>query len=649
MRKFTVVLSLLLAVAVLIPVLSLAAQPSHTPHENPATAGGSSSSLLLLIFHGDIYEVALGGRYQDAQDLLDKIKHANISDELKYIVDRFDALSHELFSDLDNLENLLDEISVLLEQYQMEEAQQQLEYARTVLENVDRMLDDGEMAVDAIGRRLYIGSYAPTSQLRQAYDRLKGILEQMRLLYRDFDARLGRLFLEYEDRVAVELIPTYLTIEATPESVFVGDSIVISGQLSSEDGPLADRSVTVLFEEKPEVVSTDEGGSYSTTIDIPYRYVTSVVFVARYTPAGDDIGVYGACESPRLTVDVSYYRTYLELSAPEVAYPGLPITVTGEISTTGDSIERNISLLLDNINLATVQARDRLEEELVIPDETVTGNHTLTASISAQQRYAGVSESLTIQISQFPLQVDVQAPSLILLPGEVNITGRVWHDSGPLGDAAVRVSFGESSSTQVITDADGNFEAVLEAPLRLSLVGPKRLMVGVEPVEPYYSSAAVEKWIVVINPVGISLTLLAFVSAGFVVYRRVTKWSTRIRAETPAGRPDLPWPTPLAPSPEPESGSGLTGIRSEILTAYLEGRRAIEKATGIHIEPYITLREFLKVVVTNVTAAVGQRFTELTRMAEVTLYSAREPDEGMAADARQQAADIKKEFNRDTA
>jgi hypothetical protein len=647
MRKFTVILSLLLAAAILLPVLSLAAQPSHVPHENPATAGGSSSSILLLIFHGDIYEVALGGRYRDAQALLDELRHANIPDVLKYIVDRFDALSQELFSSLDSLEGLLDEIAALLERYQMDEAWQQLECTRVVLASVDRMLDEIEMAADTIGRRLYIGSYAPTSQLRQAYDRLSGILERMRLLYIDFDERLESLFREYEDRAVVELLPTYLTLEATPESVFVGDSIVVSGQLSSEDGPLADRSVTVLFEDRPELVTTDEEGSYRTTIDIPYQYVTSVVLMARYSPAGDDIGVYMASESPKLTVNIRYYHTHLELLAPEVAYPGLPMTVTGEISTTGDLIERNVSLLLDDTHLATVPVSDRFEQELVIPGGTATGSHTLTAAVSAQERYAGTSVSLPIQISRFPIQVDIQAPSLILLPGEVHVSGQVWYDSGPLRDAVVVVSFGESSSATIETDADGDFEAVLEAPLRLSLVGPKKLTIGVEPAEPYYGSVDVEKWIMVINPVGISLTLIAFVSAGFVAYRRVTRWSTRVRAETPARKPDLPWPTPLAPSPE--VGSGLAGIRGEILTAYLEGRRAVEKASGIHIEPHTTLREYLKQIITEVTATAEQRFTGLTKMAEVALYSAREPDEGMAADARQQAADIEKEINRDAA
>jgi hypothetical protein len=195
-----------------------------------------------------------------------------------------------------------------------------------------------------------------------------------------------------------------------------------------------------------------------------------------------------------------------------------------------------------------------------------------------------------------------------------------------------------------VTSADGGFETVLEAPLRLSLVGPKQLTVGIEPVEPYYSSVNVEKWIVVVNPMGISLTLIGLVSVGFVVYRRVTARAVRVGADMPGRGPGL---SPVVPSPEP--GSDLTGIHGEILTAYLEGRGAVEKAAGIRIGPHTTLREFLRLVIAEVTGNVGQRFSELTAMAEVALYSAHELDESMMTRARQQAADIKEEINRDAA
>ena len=647
MRRFVVVLSVLVLVAMLLPVLSITAQPSHVPHENPATAGDSASPILLLLFHGDVFDLALGGRYQDAQELLDELRHANIPDELKYIVDRFNVLAHDLFASLDNLEDLLDEVSVSLELYRIDEARRQLEDAKAILRDIEQLRDEIEMAADTIGSMLYIDNYASTTQLRQAYDRLQEILSRMRLLFRDLDELWESLFIEYEDRAMVELLPTQLILETTPALAFVGDSITVSGQLSSDDSPLANRNVTIFFEGMPAVVTTGDDGLYNTALEIPYEYVTTVVLGAEYNPAEDDIGVYMASESPELTVDVDYHRTHLELSGPEVAYPGLPISITGEVSSIGKSIGRTVSLLLDNTHFATIQVEDRFEHEIVIPSDTSIGDHTLTFAVIAQDRYVGTSGSLDIRVSQFQLQADVQAPSLIVLPGEVRVSGQVRHDSGPLSGATVRVSFGESSSQAVVTSVDGGFEAVLEAPLRLSLVGPKQLTVEIEPVEPYYSSVNVEKWIVVINPMGISLMLIGLVSVGFVVYWRVTARAVRVGADMPARRPDLSEPTPLVPSPEP--GSTLTGILHEILTAYLEGRGVVEKAAGIHMGPHTTLREFLKLVIAKVNGAAVQRFSELTAMVEVALYSAHELDESMTTRARQQADDIKKEINRDAA
>ena len=121
MRKFTIILSILVLVVLLLPLVSATAQSNHIPHENPSTAGSTSNPILLLLFQGDVLEVALGGQYQDAQGLLDELRHANVPGDLQYIVDRFSVLSNDLLTDLDNLEGLLDEIAFSLELYQIDE------------------------------------------------------------------------------------------------------------------------------------------------------------------------------------------------------------------------------------------------------------------------------------------------------------------------------------------------------------------------------------------------------------------------------------------------------------------------------------------------------------------------------------------------
>ena len=224
MRRFVVVLSVLVLVAMLLPVLSITAQPSHVPHENPATAGDSASPILLLLFHGDVFDLALGGRYQDAQELLDELRHANIPDELKYIVDRFNVLAHDLFASLDNLEDLLDEVSVSLELYRIDEARRQLEDAKAILRDIEQLRDEIEMAADTIGSMLYIDNYASTTQLRQAYDRLQEILSRMRLLFRDLDELWESLFIEYEDRAElVEKVKAGMKLRPVWKEERIGD------------------------------------------------------------------------------------------------------------------------------------------------------------------------------------------------------------------------------------------------------------------------------------------------------------------------------------------------------------------------------------------------------------------------------------------
>jgi len=78
----------------------------------------------------------------------------------------------------------------------------------------------------------------------------------------------------------------------------------------------------------------------------------------------------------------------------------------------------------------------------------------------------------------------------------------------------------------------------------------------------------------------------------------------------------------------------------------MDGLGAIERVTGISMAPHITLREFLQMVTPFLTKAI-KSFTELTTMTEIALYSAHELDEDMATLAKELAAAIKKELQRD--
>ncbi len=345
---------------------------------------------------------------------------------------------------------------------------------------------------------------------------------------------------------------------------------------------------------------------------------------------------------PLMVVETSfYYPTHLAVSAPDTAYPGLPIIISGQISSTDGAVDRTVRVLLDNALLAEEIVQHQFSLEVTLPQQASTGEHSLTVVATPQGRYSGASKSLTINISRLPIQTDIQLPLLVVIPKSIQISGKVYHSLGPIQDARVSFAFRDSLTT-VKTATDGSFTTIIEAPLDLSLVGPHELTITIEPVEPWYASPQIERGIFTINPANIGLMLVAFISLGLLVYNRVRTRPIRPREELviPEAKPREP-PT-AAPPPEPKYE--FTAIKDRIISAYLDGLEIVEKVTSIPMMPHITLREFLNAATPQLPRAI-KPFTELTTIAERALYSAHRLGEDTAARAEQLAANIKKELH----
>ncbi|MEA2085428.1 MAG: DUF4129 domain-containing protein [Chloroflexota bacterium] len=362
--------------------------------------------------------------------------------------------------------------------------------------------------------------------------------------------------------------------------------------------------------------------------------------------------------NPLMAVEPSfYYPTHLEVSVPETACPGLPVTISGEISPADGDVSRAVRVLLGNTRLAEETVQGRFSIEVTPPRQISTGIHCLTLVVAPHGHYAGTSKRLPINISGKQIRTEIQMPLVIVLPERVQIKGRVFSESTPVGDSEVSVE-GEpvgdarvslifrEAETVVKTAADGSFSAMIEAPFDLSLAGPQELSISVEPVEPWYASLEIEREVFAINPAAAGLMLFVFVSLGLLLFSRVRTSLPRLREEMVipgAGLREAPAITPLT-QPEFE----FTGIKGRVLASYLGGLEAVEEAAGISMEPHDTLREFLNIALSRLPAAV-EPFRELTAAAEVALYSAREPFEEMAAGAERLAATIKEELERGTA
>jgi hypothetical protein len=642
MKRLAIALSILILLTLSSPVL---AQPIHTPHQNPVIAEDSPGLVSLLLFYGNVFAAAVIGQYQDAQSMLEELEYAHIPDELRYLIDRYNSLSRQLFTTLDNLELLLDEASALLAHYHISEAKQKLDAAEVAIPSAQLLLKDIEAATNILSDRLGVLAPLAGGEIRQAYDRLVEIQHRLRQRIDELNQLRQRLAQRHEIQAAVELIPTELSLSITPASVFVGDSITASGRLTADGSPLANRKLTLLLDNEPLAITTDFDGSYATDITIPYKYVSTMTLSAIYTPFGNDIGIYQGSQSPLVIVNTSFYPTLLEASAPETAHPGLPIIVSGHVSPTNGTVDRVIKVLLDNTQLAEEITEGQFSLQITLPPQISMGEHSLTVVAAPQERYSGASTSLSINISRLPIQADIKVPLLMVITRPIQISGKVYHNRDPMQDARVSLTFRDLSTT-VKTATDGSFTTTIDVPLDLFLVGPQELIITIEPVEPWYTSLQKKRWMFTINPVNIGLMLVAVISLGPLIF-------SRVRTRPPSRRekmvtPEVRHPERPTVAPPLRLKRQLTGIKGRILSAYLDGLEAVEKVTSIPMLPHTSLREFVNAAAPQLPTAI-KPFTELTTIAEIALYSAHRLDEDTATRAEQLATTITEELHSGTA
>jgi len=352
-------------------------------------------------------------------------------------------------------------------------------------------------------------------------------------------------------------------------------------------------------------------------------------------------------EDPQAVIITSfYYPTRLEVSAPEIAHPGLPITVYGQVSSNGDTLERTVRVLFDDTQLAEEMIKGRFSLQVTLPAQIPTGKHSLTVLVVPEEYYIEASTTMPIDVSRIPIQAEIQVPQTTILPKSVQISGRINHDLSPLADARVELNF-KGRSSVVKTAADGSFTTSIEAPFDLSLFCPQELKIAIEPAEPWYAPHEAKRWILTINPLSSGLTLVAIISLGLILFSRLRITSLRPRVVTGVIVKSSP-PKPLSIIPVPSHKTAFADTKGGISSAYFTTLGTIERVTGISMMPHNTLREYLNTTGTRLSKII-EPFTELTTIAENTFYSAHEPDENTVLRAERLVKIIERELPGGTA
>lgn len=631
MRWMFAIFISLMVTATFVPCLSVRAQPSLVPHEDPAAAQSTLDSYSFLTQYAQIFALMSAQEFTNASRLSEELTHITVPEDLGYLIDRYNNLTQQLISVLSDLQSTLDSASRLLDQYRLDEVRGALDYAGVLVAQAQILLSDLQDATLTLSQRFGVFAAPAESKVRQAYDQLQSMLQELNNLINRYHSLLQEANRRSEEIKSENLVPTMLSLTLNTTRCFVGGYVSTSGVLSSYGQVLQNRAVELLLDgSQVAIVNTGLDGSYHAVIRIPYNYVDSISVSALYTPLGGDRGVYLASLGPTIKVEVLFYRIMLDISVPGVACPGLSLTIKGN-ATSQDGMPldgRQVKALLDGSVIA--QAKTDLTGVFAatptIDSHAELGNHSLAVTVEPEGLYAGATVQKTLTIQKRESIVQVNAPSFILLPSQLQIRGTVNSASGFLRGANVLVDFANKSAT-VETLSDGSFSLTLDIPLNTAFAGYQDLRVTAQPSEPWQATAETKISVFVLNSASIAIALASSLSIFAVMYTRFTK--TRNKKEkivevstVSVVQEDVKASVSFQSSPEIKS----EGIKGKVLKMYVQTLKAVQLATGDSLMPYMTLREYARATGSKIGGAADP-FSELTTLAERSLYSSHEPKE----------------------
>ena len=638
----------LLLIGVFLASLILASVPVEAnarfvPHEDPSTAQSSLDSYSFLNQYAQVFGLISAEQYANASKISQELSHISVPADLTYIINRYNNLTQQFISTLSQLKTTLDNASSLLSQNRFDEAGTNLDKAGVLVSQAEILLSELQDATTTLSQQLGVFAASAQSKVTQAYDSLQSILQRLSDLINEYHTLLQQTSNQRETR-AKQLVPTALTLNLNTASAFVGGTIATSGVLTSDGQVLPHRGVSLLLSgSQVATATTDSSGHFSAVLTVPYTYVPVMTVQALYAPTGNDANIYFAALSPALQINVIFYSTELQVSAPPVAYPGLPLTVSGSIILQGGGSlsNRTARLLLDDILLGETQSDSNgsFSLQTVMSPQTSIGSHTLTVSVDPEGISAGVSQQKTLTVDKMISTANIQAPSFVLLPSEIQIKGTVSSASGPLNSAIVTVNF-DSSSAVTETLNNGSFNVRVNAPLNVGLGGFQSLKVAVQPQQPWQAAGTQQSSIFAFNSVGLGIALVSAISVGAVTFSKFAKPKARKEKKTaPTSAPTTASAEIVVPQVSSQPEIAVGGVKGKVLEEYINALKSVESATGNSLRLEMTLREFFH----GSEGKLGElapRFGELTRFAEKALYSPHIPEEHDLLRAKELSSEI---------
>ena len=638
MKKLTLVLLILILVSTVLGG-AIVSGITQVPHENPSTAESSFNPAIPLIHYSEIFDQLASENYPEARTLLQQLKlieYAHLPEEIAFIMGRYNDLIADLTRNLDNLDSILDICEQLLSQNKLDEVSVKFDEAKRLVEQIAELIETISKATEEL--IFQIAPFVPPQKatvVNEAEARFQKAMERLGELETWYKNKLKNLELEAEEKE--KLLITTLTLNVIPTKAWVGNQVTISGELKATDIPLPDRDIVIFLDGRHfATIATMENGTYETSFTLPYWYISEVAEQSFYLPQDNDKSAYMASSSEIQRITILFHSTELSMEIPEEIYPGLPVEVSGKVSSRGNVVGRNIKALLDGEPLFEITTDDHglFKRQLMLSKGIQTGGHNLRFIVEPDDKAysAGVSIDKDLNVVKIMPQMNIHVPSIIFLPRSVKFTGEPYpsvslhsvidltgkiHSPLALKEATLTL---EMAGVSTMAGTDGEeFELELDLPFRFNIVGYEDMEASLATVEPWHFPATYKVKIFVINLVYLVIILAAFILAGVVLLMRrkgilCKEDSLYISAEK------LQMPVRVTEFRLPEIKLVPGDNQHVILRAYYITVAVVQRLVGVFLKPQATLREFSSQVMPLLNKFAGL-FAKLTSLAERALYS----------------------------
>ncbi len=628
-RKFFILLVVILSfIFTGMNAVVMAAEEDLVQHEDPEAVTTYYDGIAILGYYTQLMDHVLQGAYEQAGTLRDKEPFANVPEDLSESLGDFGDTSVKMSGLIARIESEIEQMKQLVSQFRFEERVVIEEETQKKLVEARLDLAPLEEAVITVGKEFGINSENDNDSLGDAHIELYRKIDQLADLLEFFTELIKGI----PTTPQAELLETEITLVVAPEDAFVGDWILVEGELCSGGTGLDGRQVVILFNGIPHTkMESDSNGKFESLLHLPYQYESKTITVeALYYPQDADIGTYLGSISIPVTVQLMSYTASLQLETAGKAYPGLDIVLNGQFNYGSSPVlpMRTVEIYLDGKLILTSDMQQSFEQKISLDPEMTVGEHRLLFVALSHERYAPSSSEIVLDVAKAMPIVEFKSSRLVFMPFDLKIKGRVYSELGPVEDARVEIDFG-SCKVQAMTSAGGIFNCTLTTGFNVSLVGSEELTVNVYPEAPWLSSGSDARKIITVNPIVIMLMFAMLVAVMVVWLRRFGKRrqshrnmmiaASRIQDVTKVGPA-----SGKSGNSRSHDGAEIKEEREFILRIYSKLIVSLQAVTGVVLKPQTTFREFVNQVGPKLGLA-SDYLEQLNRIVERVLYSKEVP------------------------